>query len=280
MTLIRRHPALTFFVIAVVMTYGIGIAGHFALSRLQSTLGTAIPNVNDSVMRFGPSLAGLAAAWITLGRHEVWNILRRIGRWRAPIHVWLAAVALPPALIVVSFALLGQGAKWSSIDMELGVEVFAIQMLLAVLFAGLGEELGWRGFMLPRLAERNSFFLASVLVGLAWLAWHLPAYVLFGKGDDDPFLPFATIVIPFSIMLTWTYYRPGESLLFPILLHGSINASFYTLQALFPHVVAGAGFQPGFDWALAGLWVTVALITLLGLMGSFFASPLRSSRPS
>lgn len=142
--------------------------------------------------------------------------------------------------------------------------VFAVQLLLGVfLGGGLGEELGWRGFLLPRLCERHSPLMASLLVAVAWFVWHIPAYVLADKGESDPVLPFAVILVPFSIILTWAYFRSRESLVLPVLVHGAINASFYTMVDLLPGVTGAAGFQPGFDWIVAGIWCVLAGIVLV-----------------
>jgi uncharacterized protein len=269
MNLIRRYPATGFFVFALLMTYGFGIAGHFLLSWLQSAAGTRISGVNDIFMRFGPSIAGLAAAWLAFGRQHVVDMLARLGRLRAPAGVWLAVLLLAPVLTATAFFLQGYGRHWGEIDLARGLGVFALNLLAASFFAGLGEEIGWRGFLQPLLTRRHGLLWASLLTAAAWLAWHVPAYVLFGKGADDPFLPFAVIVLPFSALLAWVYYRPGESLLFPVLLHGAINASFYSLAALFPQVVDGEGFQPGFDWTLALLWTGAAALICFFRRGFF-----------
>jgi len=265
----RRHPVSTFLVLALLVTYVVGIAFHLAMDRVQHAAGLEIDNVNDLLMRFGPSLAGLLTAWLVAGRAGVLDIVRRITRVRAPARAWLLAVLLPPALTIAALLLRGYGPHLHEVGVGHILAVFATQLVLAAVFAGLGEELGWRGFMLPTLAARMNRFSASMLVALGWLAWHLPAYVLFGKGDDDPFLPFVVMMVPLSLLLAWTYYRSREGLLLPILLHGSLNASFYSLQILYPKIAAGAGFQPGFDWTLAVLWLVAAGVTVLAARALF-----------
>jgi membrane protease YdiL (CAAX protease family) len=137
----------------------------------------------------------------------------------------------------------------------------------------LGEEIGWRGFLLPQLSRRHSPLIASLVVAVAWFAWHLPAYALFGKGRSDPILPFAAILIPFSLVLAWTYFRSGESLLLPVLLHGSINASFYSMVDLLPAVTDSPSFEPAFDWTVASCWYLIGAVVL-----AFFGSSLGRAR--
>jgi hypothetical protein len=59
------------------------------------------------------------------------------------------------------------------------------------------------------------------------------------------------------------YFGGGESLLLPILMHGSINASSYAMLILLPAVTSSSRFQPGNDWVLAGLWVVLASAVVL-----------------
>jgi membrane protease YdiL (CAAX protease family) len=120
--------------------------------------------------------------------------------------------------------------------------------------------------------------MASIFVAAAWLAWHVPGYLLTDKSSADPFLPFAVISLPFSIVFTWIYYRSRQSLLLPILLHGSINASFYSLVALSPPVTASTGFQPAFDWVLAILWSVAAIILLTFSKGRLIGANFLSAR--
>ena len=48
---------------------------------------------------------------------------------------------------------------------------------VTVVIVGLFEELGWRGFLLPRLQRGQTALVAALLVGLVWLPWHLPELV-------------------------------------------------------------------------------------------------------
>ena len=98
--------------------------------------------------------------------------------------------------------------------------------------------------MLPRLCERYTPFIASLVVAIAWFAWHVPGYLLTDKAAADPILPFAAIVFPFSIILAWLYYSASESLLLPVLMHASINASSYSMLILIPQVTTSPSFQP------------------------------------
>jgi membrane protease YdiL (CAAX protease family) len=264
MALIRRFP-LTFFLLAtVVITYVLGIAAYLSLKGIQTSLGTDFPGVNDLVMKFGPSLGGILTIGLLAGRKGLGELFRRCTRWRFHPLLYVGAILIQPAILLAVLLSRGYEAEARSVSPGTAIGVFAGQLLLGVfLGGGLGEELGWRGFMLPRLCERYSPLMASLLVAIAWFAWHIPAYVLADKGESDPVLPFAVIVFSFSIVLTWAYFRSQEGLLLPVLLHGAINASFYAMEELLPGVTGAPGFQPGFDWAVAAVWCVLAGIVVV-----------------
>lgn len=114
----------------------------------------------------------------------------------------------------------------------------AIQIISAVTYAplmnmffALGEEIGWRGYMVPMLTEKMGKKPALLLGGIIWGAWHWP--IIIGVGYNygtgyfgAPFTGmammclFATVV---GILLTWLYEKSG-SIWAPSLAHGAINA--------------------------------------------------------
>ncbi|OGF61387.1 MAG: hypothetical protein A2Y62_05815 [Candidatus Fischerbacteria bacterium RBG_13_37_8] len=100
--------------------------------------------------------------------------------------------------------------------------LFAFNLLCA---GALGEEIGWRGFVLPRLLEKSSPLRASFILAVIWASWHLPIDIRYGFGLTGA----GGIVVrflwtwPLTIIFTWFYLRSKKSLLVPLLLHASIN---------------------------------------------------------
>jgi len=87
-----------------------------------------------------------------------------------------------------------------------------------------GEEVGWRGYLLPRLTERIRLAPASLAVGMVWAVWHLP---LFFASRADPnhqlFAFYVLQVTAYSIALAWLYWRTEGSLLLTMLMHSAFN---------------------------------------------------------
>lgn len=96
----------------------------------------------------------------------------------------------------------------------------------------------WRGFALPRLQQRRGPFEATLLLGLLWGLWHLPLYLpgdiqLYGVvGGLLQFALFVLFAVALAFIFTWVFNHTQGSLLFAILLHGSINGTETYVQTL------------------------------------------------
>jgi membrane protease YdiL (CAAX protease family) len=90
----------------------------------------------------------------------------------------------------------------------------------------LGEELGWRGYALPRLQARHSGLVASLILGALWAAWHLINATIPGMSAYwNSFPAFALFVIPQTILFTWLANHTRASVLLAWLFHAAINAA-------------------------------------------------------
>jgi membrane protease YdiL (CAAX protease family) len=99
---------------------------------------------------------------------------------------------------------------------------FAHNLLLG---GSLGEEIGWRGFLLPRLLRRNSPLAASLILGVVWALWHLPVDLYAGYLLEGPaaILIRTITLLPVAILFTWFYLQSTGNLLVALFLHTSIN---------------------------------------------------------
>jgi membrane protease YdiL (CAAX protease family) len=132
--------------------------------------------------------------------------------------------------------------------------LFSLQAGLFVslfLRGAMGEELGLRGFALPRLQENNSPFRSSLIIGILWGAWHLP--VLIGR-DVLSIVAFSLLAIGLSFLFTLMFNGSGGSLIPVLLFHATQNWED-GFEVIFPALV-------GTDWELVS---TLALI-LIGVV--------------
>jgi membrane protease YdiL (CAAX protease family) len=186
------------------------------------------------------------------------SLLRRLWLWRVGLQ-WYAFVLLWPALLSLAasgLALLFGGTapdfarppvvRFSPFPPQ--VNGVGLLVLLPFAFlqqffgSSMGEELGWRGYALPRLQARQSALLASIVLGLLWGLWHLPLFLT--QGDARASIPFgwwmAGIVLA-AIVLTWVYNHTQGSLLIALLLHTStaLTSSFLSSATTAPAFEVG-----------------------------------------
>ena len=122
------------------------------------------------------------------------------------------------------------------------------------LFTGAtGEEMGWRGFLLPRLENRFSPRVAAILMGTAWAGWHLPAFYFPGMPQQQmPPAAFLLMVAAFGVFLALLFERTG-SLTCTMLAHFTFNTCL---------AIGGAVLGPAFLWTLAVIFSVVAIWSL------------------
>jgi len=99
-------------------------------------------------------------------------------------------------------------------------------LVLQFVLGPLGEELGWHGFAFPRLLNRYSPLTASLIFGIIWGMWHLPAFFLSGLPQSNLGVPiFLVRAIFLAILGTWIFVRTGRNVPSMVLFHFMINVS-------------------------------------------------------
>lgn len=201
---------------------------------------------------YTPGIVALALTARTEGSRGVRALLRRILRVDAPLRLYVLALTYIAVVKVIAAILhrLVTGA-WPPFGAgSLAVIPFAIA--LSTPFQA-GEEIGWRGFALPRLADRFGLRIASVLLGVIWAIWHLPQFYIAGADTyHQSFVVWAPQVVALSIALAWLYAKSGGSLLLVMLMHSAINNS--------KDIVSSGAFTPPGVFSL-----NAPLIAWLGL---------------
>jgi uncharacterized protein len=175
-----------------------------------------------------PALAALACAALMYGRAGVRDLGRRLVLWRVRWW-WYVVVLLGPfafAMAVAGIAVL-LGKPWSAVRpaaLTLSVPALLLTLLLLALTDGLGEELGWRGYLLPRLLARYQAVIASLILGVIWWLWHLPLVWTTGAAiEGQPLWLLLADLLAKSLIFTFVFLGTRGSVLIAILLHASTN---------------------------------------------------------
>lgn len=172
---------------------------------------------------FGPSLCGILFSFLDEGRPGLRELASRFA-WRRDGWPWyLVAVLLTPAIMTAT-AVIDElfGARGPTLLLRW---TFLLNPLL-FLGGALNEEIGWRGYALPRLLRLASPLRASLILGVFWALWHAPLFLVRGSSqfEGSP-IPYAIIVAGFSVLMTAVHLGTRGSLLAAVLFHASINST-------------------------------------------------------
>ena len=121
--------------------------------------------------------------------------------------------------------------------------IFIVIWTFASIISALGEEIGWRGFLVPQLAKLTTFTKVAVISGIIWAVWHFPLIIFSNYDSATPLwyaLPlFLMSVLGISFILAWLRLKSGS--IWPaVLLHASSN--LYLLNIFDP--LSGGSLTP------------------------------------
>jgi membrane protease YdiL (CAAX protease family) len=265
---LKRHSLITGIALMFALTWPIDLA-------YLGFLPVRVPFALYIFLGWGFGVASVIMTGLTLGKGGVIALLRRFLIWRVGWKWYLAAILLLPSLqfasILLSAAMGQTPVDFSSVYAYRIFGPSANLLLLVVpffLFDAIanGEEIGWRGYVLPRLQARHSALVSSLIVGVIWGLWHLPKHL--PHWDVVSFLFFMVAVLARAILYTWLYNNTKGSLLLTTLFHASANT--------------GGVFLPGVTTAEAGDIYTLVIGTLVEVTAAIvviiIAGPERLSR--
>ncbi|HEX3578503.1 MAG TPA: type II CAAX endopeptidase family protein [Thermoanaerobaculia bacterium] len=251
----RRAPLKFFFItfaitwpcFSVVAAFSAGAAPDFALLRGPILfLGIFAPAIVAlSLTARAQRTPGVLALLHTLVQADVGV------RWYAFAIGYMAAVKLTVALL--HRVLLG---AWPRFGGEAWYVMLAATFFSTIVGGQSGEEIGWRGFALPRLAARFGYGIGSIILGVIWALWHLPLFFV-READTygQSFFLYALQVTAISVAIAWLYQRTNGSLLLTMLMHSAINQT----KDIVPSHLDGATNSFTFNASIVG-WMTVAVL--------------------
>src|SRR5712691_5171615 len=251
-----------------VLTYAGMWACFISVAAAAIPAGSPLGVVLVHLGAFAPSLVAL---WLTAraeGGAGIRTLLARVLQWRVAGPRYLFAIGYTPT-IKLTVALVHRVATgaWPG----LGTDPWYV-IPMAIAFSTpfqAGEEIGWRGYALPRLAARFGLARASILLGLIWACWHLPQFFI-PEADTygQSFFVYALQVTALSVAMAWLYARTHGSLLLVMLLHAAVNNS----KDIVPSAVPGATTTFGLSASLVA-WLTA---TLLWICAAYFLARMPS----
>jgi membrane protease YdiL (CAAX protease family) len=251
---IRRHPLVTFFLLAFAITWVVWV---------PRAVGAQLGLVGQ-VSTWAPAIAALLAAALTGGRTAVSELGARLVRWRVGWK-WYVVVILGPAAfsLVVAGVYVLLGGSWevaAAPALRSGAALVLLPLFLMILTLtdGLGEELAWRGFALPRLLTQHNALVASLILGVLWALWHLPLVWTEGVSMyQQPIWLLLLDITAKSVLFTWVFLHTRGSVLLAVLFHGATN-----LFNVSPNLISTDGLTLPL-LAAAGKWVLVVVVIVV-----------------
>jgi uncharacterized protein len=188
--------------------------------------------VGQTLGAFAPLLSLLAIGRITNDSTLVTQVFSRLRFKELSVYMYLMAALTPIAitvLITVSVGLVSRGGiavlRPEPLE-ELGwalLAVIPLQFVLGMIGSPLGEEPGWRGYILDRFAQRGRALTASGMVAALWWVWHLPLFVVLGV-DLNGYM--FIVMAGHSLLIDSFFLLARHNLLVAMLYHQGINTSF------------------------------------------------------
>jgi membrane protease YdiL (CAAX protease family) len=272
----RKSPLASFFIIAFSVSWFFQILGLVLAARNALSLGNEdnllhffdllslrlAPGEASAYLLFtlgaGPLVAALLVTWATDGWRGIVELWGRIKKWRVEPRWYLVIFLLPVALALLALTagVLFGGLRPDSYSPLLPVAYFVPFFLYMLVFTGVAEEPGWRGFALPRLQGRYSAAKSSWILGILWGVWHFPFIVYYNLSSGMPALGLIPVlvglvlgIVGWTIVNTWVY-NSTESVFVMIVLHGWYNTvnSYLVLSSQNALAQTLSGILP---WALA-----------------------------
>ncbi|MGA7318143.1 MAG: type II CAAX endopeptidase family protein [Silvibacterium sp.] len=212
---------------------------------------------------WSPTVIALALSFYFGSTSGVRNLLGFLFRGFSKNSLWyLIGIAVPVAAVASAIIIarhLHSGAAFlplAALPLTFGLQVFT---------GAMGEELGWRGFLLSHLERRLSPRVAALVMAITWALWHLPAFFFPGMPQQHmPPIAFLLMVAAFGIFLALLFNRTRGHVVSTMLAHFSFNMSL---------AAGGAILGSLFIWTLAFIFSIVAIFGLAMLS----AQPIRIS---
>jgi uncharacterized protein len=256
----RAGPATgTSLLIFFVLTYAVSWTFFIAVSLLSRRASAAIPLAILQLLLlpgvFAPALVAIALTARVEGRRGSRALTEPLCQWRVGGR-WFVFAACYTVAIKISAAVIlrlatGVWPRSGSTPWYLMVGAILVSTPVQA-----GEEIGWRGFALPRLATRMGFAGAGILLGLVWACWHLPLFSI-PQADTygQSFIVYLLQVTGISVAIAWLYFRTRQSLLLPMLMHAAVNNTKDVFPSAMPGVMNTFGVS-----ASPMAWLTVILL--------------------
>jgi len=230
------------------------------------------PAAGNFLFLLGVCTPALVAIWLTgwrEGTAGLEKLFARVMEWRVGAQWYVFAIAYMLAIrLAAAFVQRLATGAWPSFSHE------AIWLLPAAIVLSLpvqaGEEIGWRGYALPRLGARFGYGAGSVILGALWALWHFPVFFIIpGNGNYGQSFPlFLVGTTALSVAMGWLFIHTKGSVLLAMLMHSAINQT---------HEIVQSGYAVVGPFALNTTLISWLTLLLLWSGAAYFLIRMRTA---
>jgi membrane protease YdiL (CAAX protease family) len=207
---IKRHLVANFYIITFIFSGMMVLLNIFVFKDAQK-YAVSFPQL-------APGIVAVVFIGLLNGREEIGNLLRRFtvsgidARWIS-LSIIVPIIITGMSYCILSIVNLG-GIMSPTLKSFTGYLIY----IPGIVIGSIGEEAGWRGFMLPKLLLRYKPLTSAVLLGTLWGIWHLNfEFGMLG------FILYSITVVELSILFTWLYSKSNGNLLIAVTFHSILN---------------------------------------------------------
>jgi len=259
-SLVEKYALLIFVVLVYGLTWPFFIVEVLASRNMLSSE----PPVALMILQgFMPGLAAVIVTGLTRGRAGIRALFQKVLIARVGFQWYVFAIFIMGAISVSAILL----ANWIGTSPSIplvstrmppasGPVGLLLNVVMLFIFSALfnSEELGWRGFALPRLQAKYNALMSSLILSIPWLFFHLPLFFRLGSSQaDSSFISYAIQMMANTVLFTWMYNHTRGSILLPWILHASMN----TWTQIFS--INSEATSPVLGWMLTGVFVLAAI---------------------
>ena len=281
--MVTGHPLAGFFVVAflggwIVLAPTVLFESGFGLIPINLPAPAVMLFFIPAAMA-GPTLAAFVVTRMVEGKEGTRELLRRrILRWRVGVQWYLIAIfGIPLVYFMAASFVLGMAPLEALIEKwPLIFTSYLLKVVMLFFLVSLWEEIGWMGFALPRLQDRYGPLMASVVLGVLWALWHLPAYFgstqvvedKVGLGELDRLLYLLPLLMLLAtstrIVMTWLFNCAMGSVIIVTLFHAAFNISNNELVATFMPEFNDMFANNEWIYAVLGVLALVLIVSTKG----------------
>ena len=223
---------------------------------------------------FMPSIMSMIFTGYYDGFNGIKKLLKKLVIWKVnPLFYAFIFVYTAMSIYIPSFICSIIGVNYKIIinnhisSFQLNSPLTILNCFFAVMIFGgpVGEELGWRGFVLPKLLKRINPLISSIILGIIWTSWHIPMFYFHVPGYDISFISYLLETIYLTILFTWLYNNTKGSLLIIILFHSIDN---------FVMSICFNDFMTNFNIYTVILWI-IRILILICITFNMIRKPLK-----